>query len=249
MSEPDPDGYRSDPGDEVDTTEFEVGGLRSRRGPSRWPGSASPVKLLARLAGVAALVFAVVAIFLLRPTGSRDKADNVSMSARAAAASGRAPSPSPSYSRARSARLRRHVRHQGGADRVLLAGTNPDGHPAPAWPAQPSQPAGRAVRVEVGGEVTCLSGQSVEGVWLQAAAHPGFAPWQGVQVRGKAFGSTSKWWWWLPGGESYSLKVGCGGTQVSWGVVTSTAVVTGTQNSFDCIDIASDTGYGTCYDA
>jgi hypothetical protein len=248
MSESDPDQHRPDPGDEVDTSEFEAGSLRSRRGRPWRAGPASPVKLLAQLAGAAALVFAVVAVLFLRPAGSPEKADNISTAARATPAPGRA-SPQPSYSPMRSAELRWHMRHRRAAHRGVHVGTNPTS-PAPSWPVRPSaQPAGQAVKAEVGGEITCLSGKSVEGVWVQADVDPGYAPWQGVRVSGKAFGSTSKWWWWLPRGESYSLKVGCGGTQASWGVATSTALVSGTRNSFDCIDITWDAGYGTCYEA
>ncbi len=111
----------------------------------------------------------------------------------------------------------------------------------------PVGPATGGNRVEVSGQVTCLSRRSVEGVWVQATIHSGYAKWVGLKVPGKTLGSTSTWWWWLPTGESYSLRIGCGGTQAIWGVTCYTKVVRGTPKSFDCIDIKSKAGYATCY--
>jgi hypothetical protein len=99
----------------------------------------------------------------------------------------------------------------------------------------------------IGGEVTCLSGRSVEGVWVQASVNAGFAKWIGIQVPGKTTGSTSRWWWWLPRGEPYSLRIGCGGSQARWGLTCRTQIVSGMPTSFACIDIKGKVGYGTCY--
>jgi hypothetical protein len=256
MSESDLDGYRSEPEGPADTTESEFGGFWSQPEPPRQPGTARPVKLLARLAGVIAVVFAVVAVFLLRPARGHDAADVIITPTRAATAPSRAASPKPAHPRARRPRKRpanhrTRPKHARAVTRVVVVQAPPTvtAQPSPKPSAKPaSKPAKKTtVKVEVGGEVTCLSGHSVEGVWVQADGHSGFAPWHGVNVSGKAFGSTSKWWWRLPRGESYSLHVGCGGSQASWAVAAYTPVVSGTPNSFDCIDIASDAGYGTCY--
>jgi hypothetical protein len=264
MSEPDLDGYWSEPEGQADTTESEFGRFWSQpEPPPRQPNAARPVKLLARLAGVIALVFAVVAVFLLRPARGHDTADVIITPTRTATAPSRAASPKPSHPRAtrprkRPAHHRTRPKHAGAVTRVVVEQVPPTvtAQPSPKPSARPASkptknpvkaPAKKTVKVEVSGEVTCLSGNSVEGVWVQADVDSGFAPWQGVNVSGKAFGSTSKWWWWLPRGESYSLHVGCGGTQASWAVAVYTPVVSGTPNSFDCIDIASDAGYGTCY--
>lgn len=269
MSEPDPDGYQPEPekqadttdSDQLDTTDFESDGFGPRRRPSRRPGTASPVRLLAWLAGVIALVFAVVAIFLLLPARSHDTAA-ISSPTRGATTPSRVPSPKLARPRAtglhkQPAKAQPHATHPAVAEPAAVGPTSPTSASDPqappvlsgsSAPQSSGSSAAGAATVEVGGEVTCLSGKSVEGVWVQANVDAGFAPWQGVTVSGKAFGSTSKWWWWLPSGESYSLHVGCGGTQASWAVATYTPVVSGTPNSFDCIDIASEAGYGTCYE-
>jgi hypothetical protein len=255
MSESDLDGYWPEPEEQADTSESGYGGFWSQ--PPRQPNAARPLKLLARLAGVIAVVFAVAAVFLLRPARGHDTADVIITPTRTATAPSRAASPKPTaHPRARQphkrpARHRTRPKHARVVTRVVVEQVPPTvtAQPSPKPPTKPASkptknpvkvPARKTtVKVEVGGEVTCLSGHSVEGVWVQAGAHSGFAPWQG--------GSTSKWWWWLPRGESYSLHVGCGGTQASWAVAVYTPVVSGTPNSFDCIDIASDAGYGTCY--
>jgi hypothetical protein len=95
--------------------------------------------------------------------------------------------------------------------------------------------------VKVSGQVSCVSGKSVKGVWVQAAKGSGYSPWKGL-----GNGSTSDYWYTLPVHESYSLHVGCGGTTASWAVSDSTPVVGGTHNSFDCVDVPGQSGYGTC---
>jgi hypothetical protein len=263
MSEYDPDGYWPEPEEQANTTESEYGGFWSPPQPPRQPNAALPLKLLARLAGVIALVFAVVAVLLLLPARSHDTAGVIAKPTRTATAPTRATSPKPAHPRAtrrhkRPANHRTRPKHASPVTRVVVDQAPPPvtDQPSPKPSAKPTRkpakktvkvPAKKTVKVEVSGDVTCLSGNSVEGVWVQADVDSGFAPWQGVNVSGKAFGSTSKWWWRLPRGESYSLHVGCGGTQANWAVAVYTPVVSGTPNSFDCIDIASDAGYGTCY--
>jgi hypothetical protein len=94
---------------------------------------------------------------------------------------------------------------------------------------------------KVTGQVSCESGKSVEGVWVQASDGPGYASWKGL-----GNGSTSDWWFTLPKDESYSLHVGCGGSTSSWAVATYSPTVTGAQNSFNCYDVAGEANYGTC---
>lgn len=93
----------------------------------------------------------------------------------------------------------------------------------------------------VTGQVSCTSGRSVEGVWVQTASGSGFAPWQGL-----GNGSTSDYWYTLPRTESFSLHVGCGGTTASWAVATYSPTVSAAHDSFNCDDVAGDAGYGTC---
>ena len=59
-------------------------------------------------------------------------------------------------------------------------------------------------------------------------------------------GSTSNYWYNLPTTEHYSLHVGCGGTQAAWAVSDTTPSVGPTHNSFNCIDVAGESGFGTC---
>jgi hypothetical protein len=111
--------------------------------------------------------------------------------------------------------------------------------PPPAAPPAATTPASTVV--EVSGQVSCTSGNSVEGVWVSALSGSGYSPWKGL-----GNGSTSDYWYNLPTSESYSLHVGCGGTQANWGVADYGPVVSGTHNSFNCIDVAGASGYGTC---
>lgn len=232
--------------DEADASHDGSGGFWSSPEPSRRSGSAGPVKLLARLAGVLAVVFAVVAIIVLHSTTNHKLAGNESTPTRTAT-----PTPSPDHRGLTRHRPARHRPRRHAAAEPVAAVTLVPATPSPPGKVRHSHksPTSRPIasKVEVGGQVTCLSGKSVEGVWVQADVDAGFAPWQGVNVPGKAFGSTSRWWWWLPNGESYSLHVGCGGTQANWGVAGHTPVVSGTSNSFDCIDLPAQVGYGTCY--
>jgi hypothetical protein len=107
--------------------------------------------------------------------------------------------------------------------------------------AAPPPPSPTAASFKVTGQVSCVSGNSVEGVWVQAGDGAGWAPWQGL-----GNGSTSDWWFTLPKTESYSLHVGCGGTTSSWAVATYSPTVTGAHNSFNCYDVADQANYGTC---
>jgi hypothetical protein len=110
-----------------------------------------------------------------------------------------------------------------------------------AAPVASAAPAASTASFKVTGQVSCLSGNSVEGVWVQTNNGSAYAPWKGL-----GNGSTSDWWFTLPTQESYSLHVGCGGSTASWAVATYSPVVSGAHNSFNCYDIAGEAGYGTC---
>jgi hypothetical protein len=93
----------------------------------------------------------------------------------------------------------------------------------------------------VSGEVSCVSGNSVEGVWVQADDGAGWAPWVGL-----GNGSTSTWSFTLPEEEAYSLHIGCGGTTASWAVADYSPAITTATSDFNCIDVSSDADYGDC---
>jgi hypothetical protein len=130
--------------------------------------------------------------------------------------------------------------HSGGSTSIIVApGVGETATAAASAPA--SSAPDRTVSFKISGEVSCVSGNSVEGVWVQASDGAGWAPWQGL-----GNGSTSTWWYTLPKDESYSLHVGCGGTTSNWAVATYTPTVTGSSNSFNCYDVAGQADYGTC---
>jgi hypothetical protein len=158
------------------------------------------------------------------------------------------------------------ARSRGPATRKLQSGSkHSDARPSVAWPSQntgagsvhspatpnttpvahsspaPHRVTPTATSFSITGQVSCVSGNSVEGVWVQASRGSGFASWQGL-----GNGSTSDWWFTLPATESYSLHVGCGGSTASWKVATYSPTVSGGHNSFNCFDVAGAAGYGTC---
>lgn len=106
--------------------------------------------------------------------------------------------------------------------------------PAPSSP-KPSGP------ITVTGQISCSSGKSVVGVWVEAAQGHGWSPWKLV-----GNGENADYWYTLPTQETYSLHIGCGGTKSSWAVATETPYVGGTHNSFNCFDVPGKLGYGTC---
>ncbi|MFJ7326981.1 protein kinase [Streptomyces cyaneofuscatus] len=92
----------------------------------------------------------------------------------------------------------------------------------------------------VRGQVTCISGQAVVGVWLRSDSVKEFAQWKRVGEASAAY------WYTLPGPESYHLKVGCGGSPQDWGRSLRSAVVSGTQNSFTCDDVRGSADKVSC---
>ncbi|MEY9929040.1 hypothetical protein ABH926_003680 [Catenulispora sp. GP43] len=96
-------------------------------------------------------------------------------------------------------------------------------------------------QLQISGTISCVSGHSVEGVWVQASQGSGYSPWQGI-----GNGSTSRYWYTLPTTESFSLHVGCGGTTASWGVALTTPQTPGPVANFTCHDDAGSSEYGKC---
>ena len=107
---------------------------------------------------------------------------------------------------------------------------------------QPSaSPTPKSGPFDISGEISCISGQPVVGVWIAAAKGSGYSPWQG-----QGSGSTATFWYTLPATESYSLHVGCGGTGSDWQVATYSGTVTSADNNFACDDVTGQAAYGTC---
>lgn len=107
-------------------------------------------------------------------------------------------------------------------------------------PAAPPKTAPANTPVTIGGQLTCSSGKSIEGVWVSTTTGSGYAPWQGLG------NNVSKYWYTLPTSEPYSVHVGCGGTQADWGVACYGPQVTNPADSFECFDVSGAGGYETC---
>lgn len=114
----------------------------------------------------------------------------------------------------------------------------PASSPASAAPPSTSK---APSQYQISGTISCVSGSSVEGVWVQASQGSGYSPWQGI-----GNGSTSRYWYTLPSTESFSLHVGCGGTTAQWGLSLSTPLVPGPVANFTCHDVSGQSGYGDC---
>ena len=120
------------------------------------------------------------------------------------------------------------------------SGTGNSAHTPPpaAPPAKTTPPAPKPVNI--GGQLTCSSGKSIEGVWVSTTNGSGYAPWQGLG------NNVSKFWYTLPESEPYSVHVGCGGTQQYWAVACYGPQVTNPSDSFECFDVDGASGYETC---
>lgn len=112
---------------------------------------------------------------------------------------------------------------------------------SPTSAAPPAPTSSAATSYQISGTVSCLSGHSVEGVWVQAAQGSGYSPWQGI-----GNGSTSRYWYTLPSTMAFSLHVGCGGTQDSWAVALTAPDTQGPVANFTCHDISGQADYGKC---
>jgi serine/threonine-protein kinase len=93
----------------------------------------------------------------------------------------------------------------------------------------------------VTGQLSCLTGNAVVGVWVQADVGKGFANWQLV-----AGGKATQYWYQLPEPESFSLVVGCGGTQQDWQVSAKVDGISERIASFSCDDKAGTADYAEC---
>jgi hypothetical protein len=91
----------------------------------------------------------------------------------------------------------------------------------------------------VSGNVTCVDGRSVVGVWVDASN--GGSGWA---TRSDINGSTQRYSYPLANGGTYSVRVGCGGTGTNWATSNSSGVVSGSSNSFTCYDVPN---YGYAY--
>lgn len=123
---------------------------------------------------------------------------------------------------------------------VVVASTSVP-RPVSAAPRAATAVSAASGSVEVTGQVSCVSGRSVEGVWVSVARGSGFASWLRL-----GNGSTSDYWYTLPVSESYSLHVGCGGSTSSWAGAVYGPTVAGTHSSFNCYDVSGQADYGTC---
>lgn len=100
-------------------------------------------------------------------------------------------------------------------------------------------PASAQAATTVSGNVTCVDGRSVVGVWVDASS--GGSGWA---TRTNINGSTQRYSYALPNGGSYSVRVGCGGTPANWATSNASGSVSGSSNSFTCYDVPN---YGYAY--
>lgn len=95
----------------------------------------------------------------------------------------------------------------------------------------------------IAGSVACVSGNDVEGVWIDADS--GTDDWARMNVPGGTSSAVS-WTYTLTSGTGYHFHVGCGGSPSNWAVSTYSGHRTGNSNSAICYDIAYESPYGTC---
>jgi hypothetical protein len=154
-----------------------------------------------------------------------------------------ATSPQPSASGSRNpAHVSRSATHAPSAPVTVIQAPAPKASATHAPVRQPSQsPTPKSGSFHIGGEISCISGQPLVGVWVAAAKGSGWASWIG-----QGNGSTATFSYTLPVTESYSLHVGCGGTGSDWQVATYSGTVTRANNNFACDDVSGQAAYGTC---
>lgn len=96
----------------------------------------------------------------------------------------------------------------------------------------------------VGGWVTCLSGNFVEGVYFDATS--GSDGWAHTTYPGNTQ-SSQQWSYTLTSGTTYKLDVGCGGTPSNWATSLQSVTLSGTGHELICYDVAyEDPYYGSC---
>jgi hypothetical protein len=123
----------------------------------------------------------------------------------------------------------------------------PVGHPAPK-PAHPAaarpaaaHPAPPPAKIAASGQVTCLSGNAVEGVWVVGqGGGTGWAAWSPSGSQSVATFSRT-----IPT-SAWEVHVGCGGSPQSWQVATYSGWMTGTSQSITCDDISGQGQFGEC---
>lgn len=92
------------------------------------------------------------------------------------------------------------------------------------------------------GQVECVSGRAVVGVWVEPAEGRGdFADWNRLEEPSRAAFEYS-----LPDGINYSINVGCGGSGRDWATSSSSGLVSSDRfNRFLCYDLQpSDASQG-----
>jgi serine/threonine protein kinase len=100
----------------------------------------------------------------------------------------------------------------------------------------------KSTPMKISGSVSCISGNAVVGVYVDASKGSGFSPWQG-----QGSGATATFQYTLPLKESYSLHVGCGGSPSKWEVADYSVTVSTAVNNFSCDDVPGQSDYGTCH--
>jgi hypothetical protein len=119
----------------------------------------------------------------------------------------------------------------------------PNSAPARAQaPSAPHSTAPNSTPFHISGSVSCISGNTVEGVWVAASKGSGYSPWTG-----QGNGASASFTYTLPLHESYSLHVGCGGSTSSWKVATYSVTVSTAVNNFACDDVPGQSGFGSCH--
>jgi hypothetical protein len=125
----------------------------------------------------------------------------------------------------------------------LPQSTAPNSAPSRAQaPSAPHSTAPKSAPFQISGTVSCISGNTVEGVWVAAGKGSGYSPWTG-----QGNGASASFIYTLPLHESYSLHVGCGGTTSTWKVATYSVTVSGAVNNFVCDDVSGQPSYGSCH--
>ena len=92
-------------------------------------------------------------------------------------------------------------------------------------------------------EVSCASGQPVEGVWVAASVStPGWA----IAATGQTGRSQATYSYLLALGGTYQVRVGCGGTTKVWAHQDVSEFISYSGGSFSCRDSPDSHQNGTC---
>ncbi len=94
----------------------------------------------------------------------------------------------------------------------------------------------------VSGSLTCVSGNFLEGVWVDATS--GSDGWAATTILSD--GHSKSWSYTLTAGSTYKLDVGCGGSQQHWAVSLNTATLSGNHNQMLCYDVSGYPYYLQC---